>query len=124
MIGEEIADGGGGIASPAAQAEEDVDDRLDWAGCDGLRTEVLDGLTADDILLIVKGDEKLGGLAELLDGSILGEEKISDEEHKVHEGLELDRLAVASALRVFVGLEVEVEVNGDQFDDVVGSGIR
>ena len=36
MIGGKIADGGGGIASPVAQAEEDVDARLDWAGCGGL----------------------------------------------------------------------------------------
>ena len=33
MIGGKIDDGGGGIASPIAQAEEDVDARLDWAGC-------------------------------------------------------------------------------------------
>ena len=32
MIGGKITDGGGGIASPVAQAEEDVDAHLEWAG--------------------------------------------------------------------------------------------
>ena len=32
MIGGKTTDGGGGIASPVAQAEEDVDAHLDWAG--------------------------------------------------------------------------------------------
>ena len=53
MIGGIIADGGGGTTPLVAQAEEDVDARLDWAGCGGLRTELGDGLTADGILLIV-----------------------------------------------------------------------
>ena len=86
MTGGKIADGGGGIASPVAQAEEDVDARLDWAGCGGLRTEVGDGLTADGILLIVEGDDNLGGLAEMLRRGVPGEEKAPDEEDKVHEG--------------------------------------
>ena len=63
MIGGIIADGGGGIAPLVAQAEEDVDARLDLAGYSGLRTEVGDSLTADGVLLIVKGDDNLGGLA-------------------------------------------------------------
>ena len=53
MIGGIIADGGGGTTALVAQAEEDVDVRLDWAGCGRLRTELGDGLTADGILLIV-----------------------------------------------------------------------
>ena len=44
MIGGIIADGGGGITPLVAQAEEDVNARLDWAGCGGLQTEVGDGL--------------------------------------------------------------------------------
>ena len=68
MIGDKISDGGGGIASLVAQAEEDVDVCLDWEGCGGLRTEVVDGLAADGILLNVEGDENLGGLSEILNG--------------------------------------------------------
>ena len=40
----------------------------------------------DGILLIVEGDENLSGLAEMLDGSVPGEEEVPDEEHEVHEG--------------------------------------
>ena len=48
------------------------------------------------------------------------EEKVPDEEHEVHEGPELDRLAVAGELRVFAGPEAEVESNIDQIGNVVG----
>ena len=82
-----------------------------------------DGLAADGILLIVEDDQNLSGLAEMLGGSVPREEEVPDEEHKVHEGPELDRPAVAGALRVFSGPEAEVEANGDQFGDVVGSGV-
>ena len=64
------------------------------------------------------------GLAEILYRSIRREELSPDEEHEVHEGPELYRLAVAGALFVFVGPEAEVEANGDQFINVVGSGVR
>ena len=49
-------------------------------------------------------------------------EEVPNEEHDIHEGPELDRPAVAGALRVFAGLDAEVEANGDQVGDVVGSG--
>ena len=78
--------GGGGIASPVAQLEEDSDSRLEWEGCGRLRTEVGNGLTMDGILLIVKGDDNLGGLAEMIGGGVPGEDKFPDEEHEVHEG--------------------------------------
>ena len=68
IIGGEIADGGGRIVSLIAQAEEDVDARLEWTGYVGLRTEVGDGFTADGILLIVEGDDILGGIPEILGG--------------------------------------------------------
>ena len=68
MIVGKIADGNGGIASPVAQAEEDIDAYLAWAGCGRLRTEVGDGLTADGILLIVVGDKILCGMAETSTG--------------------------------------------------------
>ena len=68
-IGGIIADGGGGITTLVAQAEEDVDAHPDWAGCGGLRTEVGDGLAADAIFLIVEGDDNLGGLVEIIGGS-------------------------------------------------------
>ena len=89
MIGGKIADGGGGIASLVAQVKEDVDARLDWADYSGFRTEVGDRLAADGILIIVKGDKNLGGLVEILSGSVPREEEVPDKEHEVHEGPEL-----------------------------------
>ena len=50
-------------------------------------------------------------------------EEVPDKEHDIHEGPELDRPAVDGALRVFAGLQAEVEANGDQVGDVVGSGV-
>ena len=85
MIKGKISDGGGGILSLFVQAEEDIDARLDWSGCGGLRTEAGDSLTMDGIILIVEGDDNLGGLAEMLGGSVPGEEKFPNKEHKVHE---------------------------------------
>ena len=124
MIRGKITDGGGGIISLVTQAEEDVDARLDWAGCGGLRTEVGNVFTADGNLLIVEGDENLGGLAEMLDRGVPGEEKLPNEEQEVHEGPELDCPAVAGALRVFAGLEAEIEANGDRVGCVVRSVVR
>ena len=85
MIKGEISDGGGEISSLVVQAEEDIDARLDWAGCGGLRTEARDSLTMDGIILIVEGDDNLGGLAEMLGGSVPGEEKFPNKEHEVHK---------------------------------------
>ena len=86
MIGGKIADGGGGIASPVAQAEEDVDAHLDWTGCGRLRTEVGDGLTADGILMIVKGGDNLGGLAEMLGGAYPGRRNAPTKNKKFMRG--------------------------------------
>ena len=96
--------------------------RLDWEGCGGLRTEMEDSLATDGIIMIVKGDENLSSLAEMLGGSVPREEEVPDKEHEVHEGPELDRLAVAGALRVFAGPESEAEAAGDQVGNVVGYG--
>ena len=63
----------------------------------------------------------MGGLAEIRGGDILGEEKIPDKEHRVHERTELDRPAVAGALFLLAVLEAEEESNGDQAGNVVGS---
>ena len=79
MFGGEIDDGGGGIASQVAQAEEGVDIRLDWSGCGRIRPEVGDSLTADGILLIVEGDESLCGIAEMLDGGVPREDRVPNE---------------------------------------------
>ena len=83
-----------------------------------------EGLAADGILLIVEGNGNLGGLPEILGGGIPEEEKLHNEEHKVHEGNKLDRPAVPGTLFVFAGPEAEVEANGDQVGDMVGSGVR
>ena len=83
-----------------------------------------DGLAAYGILLIVEGDDNLGGLAEMLGGSVPREEEVPNKEHKVHVGPELDRPEVAGALRVFVVTETELEANDDQVGDVGESGVR
>ena len=124
MIGGITADGGGGITPLVAQAVEDVDARLDWACCGRLGTEVGYGLAPDGILMIVEGEENLSGPVEMLGRSVPGEEKVTNKEHDTHKGPELDRPAVAGALRVFIGTEAEVEDNGDQVGNVVGSGVR
>ena len=82
-----------------------------------------DCLAADGILLIVEGEDNLSCPAEMLGGSVPGEKEVPDKEHEIHEGSELDRPAVAGALRVFTGSEAEVESNGDQVGDMVGSGV-
>ena len=58
----------------------------------------------------------------MLGGSVPGGEEVPDKEHKIHEGPELDRTAVASALCVFAGSQAEVKSNGDQVSNVVSSG--
>ena len=123
MIGGIITDGGGRITPLIAEAEEDVDACLYWAGCGGLGAEVGDGLTADGILLIVEGEDNLSCPAEMLGMSVSGEEEVPNKEHEIHEGPELDHPAVAGALCVFAGLHAEVEANGDQVGDVAGSGV-
>ena len=123
MIGGIITDGGGGITPLVAEAEEDINARLDWTGCGGLGAEVGDGLTADGILLIVEGEDNLSGPAEMLSRSVPGEEEVPDREHDIHEGPELDCPVVAGALRVFTGPEAEVEANGDQVGNVVGYAV-
>ena len=82
-----------------------------------------DSLTADGILLIFEGDDNLGGLVKMLDGSVPGEEEAPDEKHEFHEEPELDRPVVAGAILVFAGPEAEVKSNGDKVRDVVGYGI-
>ena len=59
----------------------------------------------------------------MLGRSVPGEEEVPNEEHKVHEGPELYCPSVVGARRVFAGPETEVESNGDQVSDVVGSGV-
>ena len=66
MVRGNNSDGGGGIISPVTQEEEYSGARLDLAGYGGLKPEVGDSLTVDGILLIVKGDENLCGIAEML----------------------------------------------------------
>ena len=122
MIGGIIADGGGRSTPLVAEAEEDVDAGPDGAGCGGLGAEVGDGLTANGILLIVEGEDNLSCPAEMLGGGVPGEEEVPNKEHEVHDGSELNRPAVAGALRVFTGPEAEVEANGDQVGNMVGSG--
>ena len=59
----------------------------------------------------------------MLVGSVPGVEEVTNEEHEVHEGSELDRPAVAGALCVFTGPEEELEANGDQVGNVTGSSV-
>ena len=105
------------------EAEKDVDAWLDGAGYCRLGAEVGEGLTADGILLIVEGEDNLSCPAEMLGRSVPGEEEVPNKKHEIHEGSELDRPAVAGALRVFTGPEAEVEASGDQVGNMVGSGV-
>ena len=63
-----------------------VDACLDGASCGRLGAEVGDGLTADGILLIVKGEENLKCPAEMIGWSVPREEEVPNEEHEIHEG--------------------------------------
>ena len=56
-----------------SQAEKYVDARSNWAGCWGLRSEAIDGLTLDGVLLVVHGEDNLGDGLELLDWGICRE---------------------------------------------------
>ena len=60
----------------------------------------------------------------MISGSAPREEEVHDEEYEIHEGTKLYRPEVASALRVFTGMEVEIKANDDQVRDVVGTDIR
>ena len=70
--------------------------------------EVRVSLPSDDVLLVVQGDDDLGSVLESLDGGIRREESVSDEEHEVQEGTELDSPAMACALGVLIGPQTEV----------------
>ena len=117
MIGGIITDGGGGITPLVAEAEEDINARLDWAGCGRLRTEVGDSPATDGILLIVEGDENLSGLAEMLDGRIPGEEKVPDEEYAIRgETVSHFRSESAAACPVKAGIGISLRLRNQGCD--------
>ena len=49
---------------------------------------LVEGLTADGIILIVEGDNNLCDIEEMLGQGIPGEEKVPRKEYKVQQGLE------------------------------------
>ena len=100
MRGRVVADCGGGITAMLSLGEEDIDARLNWAGCWALWSEVRYGLALDGVLLVIQGEDDLGDVLEPLDLGILGEEGVSGEEEEVHEGTELHCPAMAGALKV------------------------
>ena len=55
-----------------SQAEEDVYARSNWSGLCQLQSEEKDGLTSDRILLVVQGEDDLGGDLGLLDWVVCG----------------------------------------------------
>ena len=60
-------------------AKEDIDSRLDWAGCGGLQSEMRYGFTSDGVLLDVHGEDNLGDVLELIDWGACGEELVPNE---------------------------------------------
>ena len=63
-------------------------------------------------------------LVEVLGWGIHVEKTFPNKEDKVQESLELECLAVACALNIFAGYELEVESQLDQVGDVVGLRVR
>ena len=57
-----VAERGGGRAPMLLHAEEDVDARSGWTGLRGIRSEVRDGITPYGVLLVVQGEDYLGGV--------------------------------------------------------------
>ena len=86
-----------------SHAEEYFDACSEWAGYQGIRSKVRDGLTLDGILLVVQGEDDLRGLLEIINQGVGWEGLVPDKEQKFQEGLELDCHAVARALGVFTG---------------------
>ena len=120
-----VVDGcGGRVASMLLQAEEDVDALLNWAGCWGIRSEARDGLTSDDVLLVVQGEDDLGDMLKPLDRGVRGEEGVSDKEDEFLEWTELDCPAMAGAIGVITRSEAEVESQDDQVGGVSGILVR
>ena len=83
-----------------SQAEKDVGDRSNWAGCQTLRSEVRDGLTLDGVLPVVQGEDNLGDMLESLGRRGRGEEGVRDKEGKVLEWTELNCPLMTGALGV------------------------
>ena len=102
-----------------SQAEKDVDDISNLAGCRGLQYEVSNGLTPDGILLVVRGVDNTCDMLKVLDQQVGGEEMVPNEEHEFQEGPELRCLAVAHALGVTTRPESEVEDWLDQVASVL-----
>ena len=76
LRGRVVADCDGGIIAMLSLAEEDFDDRSNWAGGQALLFEVRDGLTLDGILMVVQGEDDMGDMLKPPDWGILGEEDI------------------------------------------------
>ena len=73
-----MLNGGGGGEYVFLHAEEDIDARLDWAGCWGIRFEVRNGLTSDNILLVVQGEENMCSVLEFFNWGVGWEELVPD----------------------------------------------
>ena len=89
-------------------AEEDINTRSDWAGQQGLWSEVRYGLTLDGVPLVIQGEENLGGVLEVLNRGTRWEELVPDKENEFQEGPELNCPVVACAFGVLAGPEAEV----------------
>ena len=55
---------------------------------------------------------------------VVWEEPVPHEESEIHEGSELDDLAVASALGVFTRSDAELEAQGDHNGNLTSFGFR
>ena len=60
-----VSDRGGSRVPMFSHAEEDVDVRLNRAGCCRLRSDVRDGFSLDCILLVDQGKDDMGDVLEM-----------------------------------------------------------
>ena len=65
--------------------------------------EVREILPSDGVLLVVQGEDDMGGMLGTLDGGIGRDEIVSSEEHEFQQGTELDGSAMTGALGVLTG---------------------
>ena len=79
-----------------------------------------DSLTSYGILLVVQGEDDLGGMLKVIDRGVSRDDMVPNKEHKFQEGPGLNFTVVARALDVFAGPEAEVESKLYQVGTVPG----
>ena len=81
------------------------------------------GFSYDHIILVVQGKDNICDVLEMLNGGIIWEESIPNEEEKVQYGKVLDCTGISWALGLITRHEEEVEEKLDQVGDMTGFGV-